>query len=495
MLRQLFKVLFFVHSFIVLISCSGINSDKKSTEVVTPDSYLIFNSCLSTSCNTGFRMYFHNLKTNTTDFKDTNFFNPNYIIDQSKDNNQVYFSIEDISGTTISKFDISFPFNSITNPAPVFQDSLSPTFNSPRDFIVFDTKIFFSASSSAYGRELVVFDTALPQSPTNPSLVKDINPGNLSSNPKNFTHINSKLYFRAATSAEGEELWVYDTNLPIDTNNPRLTADIYSGPTTSDPEPLIVIENKLFFCADNNTNGIELWVLDSNLPLSSSNPSITFDLAPGGPDGCRSQPVAYKNKIYFNGNSGNNDYELGVYDSSLPSSPTNPSIIDLNPGLSSSSSPSDLLVYKNYLIFSALSSNSTPQPVIYNLEKGLTSSNPKRLNINLDINFNPQMFSVANNFLYFSAFTSSTGHEPWVFNLSKSINSTNPKLIKDLEPGTTESNPENLTAVSPKSLFFTAETTSDGIELYKYTNGNSEPELFRTLTGFDVIRPQDLFVF
>ena len=149
------------------------------------------------------------------------------------------------------------------------------------DFIEFDDRLFFGADDGSIGNELWVTDGT----PEGTQLVKDINPkinnsyGNTypeSSDPYNFTEFASRLYFTAETEETGRELWVTDGT----TEGTQLVEDLYPGmyddksfayPYSSYPRSLTVVGNELFFKADNGKTGTELFKLTAD-DVNSENP-------------------------------------------------------------------------------------------------------------------------------------------------------------------------------------------------------------------------------
>ena len=74
---------------------------------------------------------------------------------------------------------------------------------------------------------------------SSPQLVQDIRSGSNSSNPYSLTVFNDKLYFSANDSTNGQELWVYDGT------NATMVQDIRSGSANSSPSSLTVFNDKL----------------------------------------------------------------------------------------------------------------------------------------------------------------------------------------------------------------------------------------------------------
>ncbi len=62
----------------------------------------------------------------------------------------------------------------------------------------------------------------------------------------------------ALPTASGNELLVWDGTA----NEPRVVADINPGPAASNPHSLAVLQDKLYFSADDGSHGNELWIYD-----------------------------------------------------------------------------------------------------------------------------------------------------------------------------------------------------------------------------------------
>lgn len=75
---------------------------------------------------------------------------------------------------------------------------------------------------------------------------------------------NGKLYFQGYTLAEGRELWEYDPG----TGNVRLYADINPGGGHGNIENFKVIDNRLYFVANDGWRGDELWSISTCFDLT-----------------------------------------------------------------------------------------------------------------------------------------------------------------------------------------------------------------------------------
>ena len=164
-----------------------------------------------------------------------------------------------------------------------------------------------------------------------------------------------------------------------------------------------------------------------------------------------------KNNLYFVANDGINGFELW----SISDKGENLSLIsDLQKG-SSSSSPEDLTVIGKRLYFSA--DNGSGRKLFY------YQPSFKKPKIVKKSGSNPKDLKAIGNTLYYSA-ESELGRELWSAKKAKA------KLIKDINPGSESSSPENMTIIRringtktkqrPKNiLYFTANDGVHGVEL------------------------------
>ncbi|MDT0294601.1 ELWxxDGT repeat protein [Mesonia ostreae] len=149
----------------------------------------------------------------------------------------------------------------------------------PGDFTAYNNKVYFKAGDGNNGTELWVTDGT----ETGTVLFKDINPGSTNSghsNPKNFIEYNGQLYF-GAYDGNSYGLWVTDGTA---TNTIKIitTSDQLSNTFTYD--------DRLYFTADDGSNGRQLWVSDGTTsgtqviaptiaPNSDPIPNATFEHA------------------------------------------------------------------------------------------------------------------------------------------------------------------------------------------------------------------------
>jgi ELWxxDGT repeat protein len=131
----------------------------------------------------------------------------------------------------------------------------------PMMFHEVNGQVYFVASQTETGQELWVTDGTSDGT----HLVADINPGTASSAPANLTDLAGKLYFSADDGLHGNELWVTDgtpagTHMVSDIGQAHSVGDV--GEIGSNPNNLTVAGDKLFFTADDNLHGTEVWVTD-----------------------------------------------------------------------------------------------------------------------------------------------------------------------------------------------------------------------------------------
>jgi ELWxxDGT repeat protein len=216
----------------------------------------------------------------------------------------------------------------------------------------------------------------------------DINPGG-SSNPKELTLMNGRLYFTATTATNGLELFSTDGLHPAFS----LVSDIRPGAMGSEISNLIMLgSSKLIFTADDGNNtGVEVWQSDG----TSSGTSLLKDIFAGGVSSTPMNFKSFNGKVYFGAfGSGGGDLDLWTTDGTTAGTQL---LKDINP--TGSSYPED--------------------------------------------------FCESNGKLYFSAYTDLQGTELWVTDGTD----TGTKMVKDIAAGIMSGYPYNKMAVGGKILF------------------------------------------
>lgn len=238
-------------------------------------------------------------------------------------NGRLYLSGID-TGSNRDLWVVDAPTGGAATIAPL---EVNPTRESnPTGFTPYGAHVYFAAETGN-GTELWRTTGAAGGS----TLVKDISFGTPSSNPAEFVVMPasgplSKLYFIArgsgsgptADQATGRELWVTDGT----SAGTKVVRDIISGVVDSidDGQPawLTVVGNELYFVADDNTNGRELWRSNGT---SAGTVMVTnlnkVETSPGKTEG--SNPSQLRNvagKLFFLANDGVNGTELYMIASS-----------------------------------------------------------------------------------------------------------------------------------------------------------------------------------
>ncbi|MFZ9931086.1 MAG: ELWxxDGT repeat protein, partial [Ilumatobacteraceae bacterium] len=121
-----------------------------------------------------------------------------------------------------------------------------------------------------------------------------------------FEVFQSKLYFRAEDGTNGYELWVTDGT----PNGTIMLKDIYPGTNSSYPGDFEVFQSKLYFRAEDGTNGYELWATDG-----TPNGTIMLkDIHQGSNGSYPAYLTALGEKLIFQADDGTNGYELWATD-------------------------------------------------------------------------------------------------------------------------------------------------------------------------------------
>lgn len=160
--------------------------------------------------------------------------------------------------------------------------------SNPTNFTAIDqTTCFFTARDAVSGNELWKTDGTAAGT----ILVKDINPGTADSNPANLVAINGVVYFTATEPTGGTELWRSD-GTPDGTYRLK---DIQAGTSSSSPTYLTPYNGLLLFSADDGSKGRELWRSDGT---AAGTVRVT-DLYTGISDSSPRSLVPFAGQVYF----------------------------------------------------------------------------------------------------------------------------------------------------------------------------------------------------
>ena len=108
-------------------------------------------------------------------------------------------------------------------------------------------------NANSLGRELWISNGKVDGN----TLLKDIFPGEGSSNPQGFATVGTKTYFSANDGEFGEELWVTDGT----ESGTFMLSDINTGQKDSSPRSITEADGAIYFSAKTDQFGRELWKL------------------------------------------------------------------------------------------------------------------------------------------------------------------------------------------------------------------------------------------
>ncbi|MFC0780034.1 ELWxxDGT repeat protein [Flavobacterium sp. HJSW_4] len=184
----------------------------------------------------------------------------------------------------------------------IFADLNHTKASYPDKFTDVDGNLFFRARGTNYGSQLFKSDGTIEGT----KLVKDIQPGyETIDNLSDMRTINGTLFFSGNDGVHGYELWKSDGT----ENGTVLVKDINPGNygsfrTHNDKQEFTVINNDLYFNADNGVNGFELWKSDG----TEAGTFMVKDINPGGYNSgsYAREFVSLNNNTYFiaNDNTG-----------------------------------------------------------------------------------------------------------------------------------------------------------------------------------------------
>ena len=341
----------------------------------------------------------------------------------------------------------------------------------PAELTAVDGMLYFSARDGQNGVELWKYDPETEEA----ELVADIN-DNVddetsvpeSSNPSNLTDVDGVLYFTANDGENGEELW-RSTGTESGT---EMVADVFEGtddngdPNSSYPGLLVAFEGDLFFLAENDEVGAELWKYD----VGSDDPlQLVADINEGEGSAFTntSQMVVLGDMLLFTADDGELGLELWKYTDQDGVE----LVEDINEGEDSGLSQfSDLTVIDGMLYFGAndgtngfelwVSDGNNDTSMLADINDGTNDDD-------VPLSSDPVFFVQVGDVIYFSAETNEGGRELW----QTDGTSSGTVQVDDYALTTSNFNPTNLTNVNDQ-LFFAGDT-EEGPELFTLVEGDS----------------------
>lgn len=308
------------------------------------------------------------------------------------------------------------------------------------EFFEFGDYLYFNAPKQAWlSADFELWKTDGTQVGT--SLVKDINLGTESSNPKNFQVLNASTFvFSAYTSSSGTEIWKSDGIA----NGTVLLHDIIVGANSSTPEKITKVGNDVFFTALSPNDGVQLWRTDG-INLHRYDYGVNFVFPSFG-------SYIYDVLVF------NNEMYLRLFDK----------ILKVN---SQSQYTIPVIIGQYYSNFSILNGKLILGSNFYSQIWECDLSNNNSISMIKDYAISPRClsspaspFTKSGNKLFFSTATGSYAEELWVTNAT----STGTQLVKDINVSgiCKSSSPTLLTDVNG-TLFFLANDGVNGKQLWK----------------------------
>lgn len=314
----------------------------------------------------------------------------------------------------------------------------------PSEFVALDGFVYFAATTPDAGRELWRSDGT----PEGTELVVDLMPGVDDGRPVELTVFDDALFFVATTPDLGRELMRSDGTAA----GTFVVRDLGIGETNSTPEELFVHDGLLYFSAIAGLSpfvgfGREPWVTDG----TEAGTRFLADLSTGASD--PADFTAHDGFVYFSADADGVGRELFRTDGTPLGTEL---VVDVNPG-PGDSDPTDLVSYDGSLFFVA-NDTGTASPDVWR-----TDGTPGGSTLVLDpssVNL-PEQLVVFDGALFLAGRISGAGTE-----IVRSFgDAATTATFVDLQPGSGSSLPDEL-VVAGDTLYFTAQTTADGRELY-----------------------------
>lgn len=358
----------------------------------------------------------------------------------------------------------------------------------PSDYAILNGVAYFFAETAAEGRELWKTDGTAGGT----ALVKDIVTGPVGSNFEDSYEMvtnGSFLLFTANTVADGLELWKSDgTNAGT-----ALLKNINAGADSSSPRYFFPLGSNVLFMATTAANGEELWKTDGTTAgtvlvkdiFTGPSPSTSVELFPGFGFPIFGGFHTFNNKVYFRAYDGASQAQLWVTDGStggtvlvkdiVPGSPFPPSISVAN----AVNLPAKFIFsVSDGTSFSELwQSDGTNAGTT--LFKSFSIANNDFPAILVNYQFDPNTGILTTplfqgNKFFFTATSDAEGRELWISDGTL----PNTKIVKDINPGTANSNDYPSYTFTADTLFFTADNGTVGNELWK-TDGTTANTVIR----------------
>ncbi len=306
----------------------------------------------------------------------------------------------------------------------------------------FFTAWYSNGSNGSHNRELWKTDGTAAGT----VLVKDINPGNNSSDPINLTNVNGTLYFSADDGVNGNELWKSDGSAA----GTVLVKDLIPGSGSSLSRNLTAVGSILYFSANDGATGDELW--------KSNGTSAGTVLVGHSGTSANFTPRNLTNiggSLYFSAFTFETGYEIWKSDGTTAGTNVYKELV----AGAGSSGPTQFTNVNGVLYYAANDGAkgnelwrhdvTTNTAVVNDVFRGTFNSSPRSF-----VQAGSNVFFIANNGV--------NGEELW----KCSTNATGAVMVKDIRTGIGESQISGMINING-TLYFSALTDENGTELWK----------------------------
>jgi ELWxxDGT repeat protein len=356
-----------------------------------------------------------------------------------------------------------------------------PASSNIHELVAAGNHVFFVADDGVHGQALWVSNG----SALGTHMIAGVNGAEID----DLTLMDNRAFFVADDGVHGRELWVSDgtaagTQMVSDINATAAGQDDTGQAITaaSDPSDLVVLNDRLYFAADDGVHGRELWVSDGTADgttmLANINPETVDVVGNVGPEQ-NSNPTGLTvvgSAIYFSADNGRGGMELWRTDGTPAGTQqilNINQIADPNRALGSTlgSNPTDFVGLGNEVLFVA--NDGVNGPALWETDGTHDGTSMIRAFNGTDLPGGPiAQLTVVGNSVFFEGDTTDTGAELWVTDGT----TAGTHLVKDIKPGTYHnpgdtsltpfgSNPQYLTAFDGK-LYFVGHDGIHGGELW-----------------------------
>jgi ELWxxDGT repeat protein len=231
----------------------------------------------------------------------------------------------------------------------------------------------------------------------NLNFVKELdNGGTLGSYPDNITQAGSRIFYTAETEGYGQELWVTDGTAA----GTKLVKDITPGADNTEFDLTIALGDKLIFTAYTDDYGKEMWVSDG----TEAGTFMLKDIKDGSYTSSPEELTLFNNKVYFTATSDNEGREVWYTDGTTAGTNI---LVDYN--TNGDSAPQMLTVAAGSLWYRAYSTTSTYDIVKSDGTTGGTAAYETNIGTSYGMaEFNGKLYYFGNGYLNYTDGSSTT---------------------------------------------------------------------------------------